>query len=46
MMPSEEDIRRAREECEQLGVEAYHADAHLVDEEDVAADGAAAAKTG
>jgi hypothetical protein len=34
MMPSAEDILRAQEECARLGVEAYHADAHLSDEEE------------
>jgi hypothetical protein len=34
MMPSAEDILRAQQECARLGVEAYHADAHLSDEED------------
>lgn len=34
MMPSEEEIQRMREECAALGAEAYHADAHLIDEED------------
>lgn len=32
MMPSEEEIQRMREECAALGAEAYHADAHLIDE--------------
>ena len=30
-MPSEEEIKRMQEECAQIGVEEYHADAHLVD---------------
>jgi len=34
MMPSEEEIQRMREECAALGAEAYHADAHLIDEEE------------
>lgn len=34
MMPSEEEIQRMREECAALGADAYHADAHLIDEED------------
>lgn len=34
MMPSEEEIQRMRDECATLGADAYHADAHLIDEEE------------
>ncbi len=44
MMPSEEEIRRAQEECALLGAEVYHADAHLVDEAAAGLDAAAGGK--
>jgi hypothetical protein len=34
MMPTEEELQAMRDEYEALGVDAYHADAHLIDEED------------
>ena len=34
MMPSEEEIARVRQECALMGVEAYHADAHVDEEEE------------
>jgi hypothetical protein len=46
MMPSAEDILRAQQECARLGVEAYHADAHLSDEEDEEEEGEGKAAAG